>query len=152
MDEESIIHETFSHSSFQEEDFQDVVDDRIIGSMVVDSFDVSNSYCDDEIVFPNFHEDQVVHVHPFSEEHHEMKVYEFQDSEFFNDQPIYDEFEGDKEQISIPTHMEFCHSDPVYDSYESESWEGSEGDDAKLPNQSTVCFLLRRMLTKTSRS
>jgi hypothetical protein len=59
-----VIHKTFSHFPFQEEVFQDVVDDRIIDTMIKNSLDSSNNYFHNEYFVLK---DEVVHLYPFFE-------------------------------------------------------------------------------------
>jgi hypothetical protein len=70
-----------------------------------------------EIVVSSFYEDQVVHMQPSFHEYHETKVSEFEVLRILNNQPRYDEYQDDEEQISTSTHMEFYSSEPVYENY-----------------------------------
>ena len=115
VDEESFIHENLSIYVSQKEAFQDIVDDRIDDNLIVDPLDVSNRYCYNELAAPNFHEYQVAHVLPFFEKHYEMKIFECQDSEFFYDTPIYDNYPDDVKYNFIPTSIDLNHSQPIFD-------------------------------------
>jgi CRISPR/Cas system-associated endonuclease Cas1 len=53
MEEDSIMHESFSNSIFQEEDFQDVIESNDVNSMNVYSFDVSISSCAMNLLLQN---------------------------------------------------------------------------------------------------
>jgi hypothetical protein len=119
-EEDLIIHETFSHSSFQGEVFQDVVDDSVMDSMTTNLLD-----CHNEIFVPK---DQVVHLCSFFEEHNETKFCEFQNSEFFYSQPVYDEYENGEEQNFTSAFIDLCNSEPVFYEYESDVGEIDEGN------------------------
>jgi hypothetical protein len=126
-EEDLIIHETFSHSSFQGEVFQDVVDDSVMDSMTTNLLD-----CHNEIFVPK---DQVVHLCSFFEEHNETKFCEFQNSEFFYSQPVYDEYENGEEKNFTSTFIDLCNSEPVFDEYESDV---GEIDERNQPTQDVV--------------
>jgi hypothetical protein len=141
--------------SFQE-DLQDDCDTD--DGNIVDAFETIS----DVIVS---YEDQPVNIQSLLPEHHEMEISERQDSIFFYDQTIYDEYPEDvaqisfsasiqtysgpplfyedkgsdiemqKEQSSISAPMRLYSSDPIYDDYQADSWTDSEGDKEQLQGQ-----------------
>ena len=119
-EQDLIIHETFSHSSFQGKVFQDVVDDSVMDSMTTNLLDYHN-----EIFVPK---DQVVHFCSFFEEHNETKYCEFQNSEIFYSQPIYDEYENGEDKNFTSTFIDLCNSELVFYEYESNVGEIDEGN------------------------
>ena len=79
---------------------------------------VSSSFDYDTEASLNYDKDQVVDMHPTSREHLETKNYEYQDSIFFYNQPIFDEYSSDDDkQNFFMTSLEPLNIVPVYDVY-----------------------------------
>ena len=98
----------------------------------MDSMTTNLLDCHNEIFVPK---DQVVHLCSFFEEHNETKFCEFQNSEFFYSQPVYDEYENGEENNVTSTFIDLCNSESGFDEYESNV---GEIDDRNQPTRDVV--------------
>jgi hypothetical protein len=70
----------------------------------------------------------IIHMCSFFEEHNKTKFCDFQNSEFFYSQPIYDEYENGEEHNFTSTFIDLCNSEPIFDEYEFDVGEIDEGN------------------------
>jgi hypothetical protein len=128
-----IIHKNFPHSYFQGEFFQYVVDVSVIDSMRTNFLDGSRS-CHNEFFF------QKTRLFFFVlslKSIMKQNFVNFENSECFYSQPLYDEYENGEEQNSTSTFIDMCNSEPVFYDYESDVGEIDEGNQ---PIQDVVVY------------
>jgi len=106
-------------------EFFQAYDRKVIDGLDIIS-NVYNSFFYDEIDVSRFYDDQVVHIQPSFHEYHETKVSEFEFLRILNNNPRYDEYQDDEDQISTSTHMKFCSTEPIYESCGMELEEDKE--------------------------
>ena len=57
-------------------------------------------------------------MQPFFQEYHEAKIFEFEDSGIFKEQPIHNDYQEDEEKISTLAYMEYYRILPLFDGYD----------------------------------